>query len=71
MTEADTAAAGAAWDLRHRTLANMRDFGGGFVTRLGAAAQYADATNYGKLQAAFPEFFAQYAAITPREDAND
>ncbi len=39
----------------------MHDFGGSFVQALAVAFERADADNFTKLKAAFPEYWAQYA----------
>lgn len=38
----------------------MRNYGGSFVSSIGEALEHADATNYAKMEAAFPEIFAKY-----------
>lgn len=41
----------------------MVEFGGGFVSKLGAAALVADAGNMKKLRDAFPDYWANYARM--------
>lgn len=46
----------------------MNRYGGSFVRRLADAFRHADAENFAKLKAAFPEYWASYLAIA-REPA--
>lgn len=41
----------------------MSVYGGSFVKNIAAAARSADASNYAKLKAAFPEIWNQYEAF--------
>jgi hypothetical protein len=45
------------------TLFAMEREGGGFVRRLALAWLFADQENFEKLRAAFPEYWAKYAAV--------
>ena len=49
-------------------VSNMRVYGGSFVKTLSTAIMRADAENYEKLKAAFPELWAQYANIKEADD---
>jgi len=44
----------------YRVLDAMESRGGGFVKSLAFAARKADAHNYGRLRAAFPEYWREY-----------
>lgn len=55
----------------YHTLDAMQTYGGGFAQRLAKAAFAADAHNYRRIKAAFPEFWARYKPAGERLKASD
>lgn len=48
----------------------MRNFGGGFIQRLGEAASHADATNLEKIKATWAEEWKKYEEMGRRLELN-
>lgn len=48
----------------YRTIAAMEKFGGGFVKSLAALCRRADKDNFKRIKKAFPEYFAEYQAMS-------
>lgn len=46
----------------------MRSFGGSFIQALAECLERADATNYGRLEMAFPEYLAQYRRLAKNRE---
>ncbi len=53
----------------HETLQAMYGLGGSFASHLAMAWMCADATNFAKLKAAFPELWDQYADMARMQKA--
>lgn len=54
-------------DQDYDTIEAMLKFGGNFVYHLAAAAARADAQNYSKLKAAFPDYWKQYEEMAKKD----
>ena len=53
-------------DEDHNVLRAMEAYGGGFASALAEAAFRADASNFARLKAAFPDYWAEYAWVAVR-----
>jgi hypothetical protein len=48
----------------------MNNYGGSFVRALARAFEYADADNFARLKAAFPDYWARYAEMADKARNN-